>query len=58
MLLETLTAGGFVVRDPETRRFSLGARAGRGLEVRRIVSAVMGSLMEVSRRLGYTMSSR
>lgn len=55
-LLETLAAGGFVVRDPATRKFSLGvalvelgAKAGRGLEVRRVASPVMRSLMEVCR---------
>jgi DNA-binding IclR family transcriptional regulator len=52
-LLETLTREGFVVRDPDTRRFhlgvalvELGARAGRGLEVRRLAVPAMRALME------------
>lgn len=52
-LLETLTEAGFVVRDPETRRFhlgvalvELGARASRGLEVRRLAMPGMRALMD------------
>lgn len=52
-LLETLAERGFVVRDPETRRFhlgvalvELGARASRGLEVRRLALPGMRALME------------
>lgn len=52
-LLETLTERGFVVRDPDTRRFhlgvalvELGARASRGLEVRRLALPGMRALME------------
>lgn len=55
-LLDTLTTGGFVVRDPETRRFhlgvalvELGARASRGLEVRRLALPGMRALMEQCR---------
>lgn len=55
-LLETLTAAGFVVRDADTRRFhlgvalvELGARAGRGLEVRRLALPGMRALMEQCR---------
>lgn len=55
-LLETLTAAGFVVRDVETRRFhlgvalvELGARASRGLEVRRLALPGMRALMEQCR---------
>lgn len=52
-LLETLGDQGFVVRDHETRRFhlgvalvELGARASRGLEVRRLALHGMRTLME------------
>ncbi len=52
-LLDTLAAEGFVVRDADTRRFALGvalvelgARAGRGLEVRRLALPAMRGLME------------
>lgn len=55
-LLETLADSGFVVRDAETRRFhlgvalvELGARASRGLEVRRIALPGMRALMEQAR---------
>lgn len=55
-LLETLTSAGFVVRDTETRRFhlgvalvELGARASRGLEVRRLALPGMRALMEQCR---------
>lgn len=55
-LLDTLTAAGFVVRDVETRRFhlgvalvELGARASRGLEVRRLALPGMRALMEQCR---------
>lgn len=52
-LLETLAEEGFVVRDGDSRRYhlgvalvELGARAGRGLEVRRIALPAMRALME------------
>lgn len=52
-LLDTLTAAGYVVRDHGTRRFhlgvalvELGARASRGLEVRRLALPGMRTLME------------
>jgi DNA-binding IclR family transcriptional regulator len=52
-LLETLSDQGFVVRDPDTRKFrlgvalvELGARAGRSLEVRRLAVPAMRALME------------
>lgn len=52
-LLDTLASEGFVVRDLESRRFALGvalvelgARAGRGLEVRRLALPAMRGLME------------
>lgn len=55
-LLDTLTDSGFVVRDTETRRFhlgvalvELGARASRGLEVRRMALPGMRLLMEQCR---------
>jgi DNA-binding IclR family transcriptional regulator len=55
-LLETLADEGFVFRDPQTRRFQLGvalvelgARAGRGLEVRRLALPAMRALMETAR---------
>ena len=52
-LLDTLADCGFVVRDHDTRRFhlgvalvELGARASRGLEVRRMALPGMRALME------------
>lgn len=52
-LLDTLSDAGFVVRDGDTRRFhlgvalvELGARASRGLEVRRLALPGMRALME------------
>src|SRR5690606_2344903 len=52
-LLDTLIDHGFVVRDPETRKFhlgvalvELGARAGRGLEVRRLALPGMRLVMD------------
>lgn len=55
-LLETLGDEGFVFRDAQTRRFQLGvalvelgARAGRGLEVRRLALPAMRALMEQCR---------
>ena len=55
-LLETLGDEGFVFRDPQTRRFQLGvalvelgARAGRGLEVRRLALPAMRALMDQTR---------
>jgi DNA-binding IclR family transcriptional regulator len=55
-LLDTLCECGFVVRDAETRRFhlgvalvELGARATRGLEVRRTALPGMRALMEQTR---------
>lgn len=55
-LLETLGDEGFVFRDPQTRRFQLGvalvelgARAGRGLEVRRLALPAMRALMDQCR---------
>lgn len=55
-LLETLGDEGFVFRDPQTRRFQLGvalvelgARAGRGLEVRRLAVPAMRALMDQCR---------
>jgi DNA-binding IclR family transcriptional regulator len=55
-LLETLGETGFVVRDPDTRRFhlgvalvELGSRASRGLEVRRLALPGMRLLMEQTR---------
>lgn len=55
-LLDTLTEEGFVFRDPQTRRFQLGvalvelgARAGRGLEVRRLALPAMRALMDQAR---------
>ena len=55
-LLETLGEEGFVFRDPQTRRFQLGvalvelgARAGRGLEVRRLALPAMRALMDQTR---------
>ena len=55
-LLETLGEEGFVFRDPQTRRFQLGvalvelgARAGRGLEVRRLALPAMRALMDQCR---------
>lgn len=55
-LLDTLTTAGFVVRDADTRRFhlgvalvELGARASRGLEVRKLALPGMRTLMEQCR---------
>jgi IclR family acetate operon transcriptional repressor len=55
-LLETLGEEGFVFRDTQTRRFQLGvalvelgARAGRGLEVRRLALPAMRALMDQTR---------
>jgi DNA-binding IclR family transcriptional regulator len=55
-LLETLTDEGYVFRDPDSRRFhlgvtlvELGAKAGRGLEVRRLALPGMRQLMEHTR---------
>lgn len=55
-LLETLGDEGFVFRDPQTRKFQLGvalvelgARAGRGLEVRRLALPAMRALMDQAR---------
>lgn len=55
-LLETLGDEGFVFRDARTRRFQLGvalvelgARAGRGLEVRRLAVPAMRALMDQTR---------
>lgn len=55
-LLETLGEEGFVFRDAQTRRFQLGvalvelgARAGRGLEVRRLALPAMRALMDQTR---------
>ena len=55
-LLETLGDTGFVVRDPDTRKYhlgvalvELGSRASRGLEVRRLALPGMRLLMEQSR---------
>lgn len=55
-LLETLGDEGFVFRDTQTRRFQLGvalvelgARAGRGLEVRRLALPAMRALMDQTR---------
>jgi DNA-binding IclR family transcriptional regulator len=55
-LLDTLTDSGFVVRDADTRRFhlgvalvELGARASRGLEVRRTALPGMRAFMEQAR---------
>ncbi len=52
-LLDTLGDEGFVVRDPGSRRFQLGvalvelgARASRGLEVRRLTLPVMRALVD------------
>lgn len=52
-LLETLADGGFVIRDAATRKFhlgvalvELGARASRGLEVRRLALPGMRQLLE------------
>lgn len=52
-LLDTLTEQGFVVRDSDSRRFQLGvalvelgARAGRGLEVRRLAVPAMRQMLE------------
>ena len=52
-LLDTLAEQGFVVRDPDSRRFQLGvalvelgARAGRGLEVRRLAVPAMRQMLE------------
>lgn len=55
-LLDTLCESGFVVRDADTRRFhlgvalvELGARASRGLEVRRLALPGMRALMDQAR---------
>jgi len=55
-LLQTLESEGFVVRDPQTRRFhlgmsvvELGIRASRSLQVRRLALPGMRALMEQSR---------
>lgn len=52
-LLDTLTAEGFVTRDPETRRYrlglamlELGVRAAQGLEVRRLAGPPLRALSE------------
>lgn len=55
-LLDTLSEEGFVARDGSSRRYhlgvalvELGAKAGRGLEVRRLARPVMRQLMEQCR---------
>ena len=55
-LLQTLVDSGFVIRDPETRRFHLGAttielgiRATRALRVRRLALPGMRALMDQAR---------
>lgn len=52
-LLDTLTAEGFVTRDPDTRKYrlglsmlELGVRAAQGLEVRRLAGPPLRSLSE------------
>ncbi len=52
-LLETLTSEGFVIRDPDSRRYrlglsmlELGVRAAQGLEVRRLAGPALRSLSE------------